>query len=37
MAVGHAHPKIVKAVSERITLGLALRQPTPDSIVVRRS
>jgi glutamate-1-semialdehyde 2,1-aminomutase len=34
MAVGHAHPKIVKAVSERITLGSHFAQPTPDSIVV---
>ena len=34
MAVGHAHPKIVEAVSERITLGSHFAQPTPDSIVV---
>jgi glutamate-1-semialdehyde 2,1-aminomutase len=34
MAVGHAHPKIVRAVSERIALGSHFAQPTPDSIVV---
>src|SRR5438445_4146151 len=34
MAVGHAHPKIVQAVSDRIALGSHFAQPTPDSIVV---
>jgi glutamate-1-semialdehyde 2,1-aminomutase len=34
MAVGHAHPKIVAAVSERIARGSHFAQPTEDSIVV---
>jgi glutamate-1-semialdehyde 2,1-aminomutase len=34
MLVGHAHPAIVGAVSERIRLGTHFAQPTPDSIVV---
>ena len=34
MAVGHAHPKIVEAVSNRISLGSHFAQPTPDSIAV---
>ena len=34
MLVGHAHPAIVEAVSERVGLGTHFAQPTPDSIVV---
>jgi len=34
MLVGHAHPEMVEAVSERIRLGTHFAQPTPDSIVV---
>jgi glutamate-1-semialdehyde 2,1-aminomutase len=34
MAVGHAHPEIVKAVSERVAQGTHFAQPTEDSIVV---
>src|SRR2546430_10765517 len=34
MAVGHAHPKIVAAVTERITRGSHFAQPTEDSVVV---
>jgi glutamate-1-semialdehyde 2,1-aminomutase len=31
---GHAHPAIVRAVSERVTRGTHFAQPTPDAIVV---
>jgi glutamate-1-semialdehyde 2,1-aminomutase len=34
MVVGHAHPKIVDAVSQRIALGSHFAQPTPDDIKV---
>jgi glutamate-1-semialdehyde 2,1-aminomutase len=34
MAVGHAHPKIVEAVSRRVGLGTHFAQPTEDSIIV---
>jgi glutamate-1-semialdehyde 2,1-aminomutase len=34
MAVGHAHPEIVKAVSGRVAQGTHFAQPTEDSIVV---
>ena len=34
MAVGHAHPKIVEAVTSRIARGSHFAQPTEDSIVV---
>jgi glutamate-1-semialdehyde 2,1-aminomutase len=34
MAVGHAHPKIVEAVSRRVALGTHFAQPTEDAIVV---
>src|SRR6266853_1311924 len=34
MVVGHAHPKIVDAVSQRIALGSHFAQPTPDDIQV---
>ncbi|CAN5653982.1 aspartate aminotransferase family protein [soil metagenome] len=34
MAVGHAHPKIVEAVTARIALGSHFAQPTEDSIAV---
>ena len=34
MAVGHAHPKIVEAVSNRVALGTHFAQPTEDAIVV---
>ena len=34
MAVGHAHPEIVRAVSERIALGSHFAQPTEDAIAV---
>jgi glutamate-1-semialdehyde 2,1-aminomutase len=34
MAVGHAHPKIVAAVSDRIGRGSHFAQPTEDAIVV---
>jgi glutamate-1-semialdehyde 2,1-aminomutase len=34
MAVGHAHPKIVAAVTERVAQGTHFAQPTEDSIVV---
>lgn len=34
MAVGHAHPEIVTAVSERVAQGTHFAQPTEDSIVV---
>jgi glutamate-1-semialdehyde 2,1-aminomutase len=36
MAVGHAHPAIVKAVQERVTKGTHFAQPTPDAIDVAR-
>ena len=31
---GHAHPAVVRAVSERVRLGTHFAQPTPDAIVV---
>lgn len=34
MAVGHAHPKIVEAVSSRVARGTHFAQPTEDAIVV---
>jgi glutamate-1-semialdehyde 2,1-aminomutase len=34
MAVGHAHPKIVEAVSARVARGTHFAQPTEDAIVV---
>jgi len=34
MVVGHAHPRIVEAVSHRIALGSHFAQPTPDDIQV---
>src|SRR3954465_2181986 len=34
VAVGHAHPKIVEAVSSRIAQGSHFAQPTEDAIVV---
>ncbi len=34
MAVGHAHPAIVRAVSERVGRGTHFAQPTEDAIVV---
>jgi len=34
MAVGHAHPKIVEAVSRRVALGTHFAQPTEDSVIV---
>ena len=34
MAVGHAHPKIVQAVSARVARGTHFAQPTEDAIVV---
>jgi glutamate-1-semialdehyde 2,1-aminomutase len=34
VAVGHAHPKIVEAVSQRIAQGSHFAQPTEDAIVV---
>jgi len=34
MAVGHAHPRIVEAVSERVARGTHFAQPTEDAIVV---
>src|SRR5712691_2858738 len=34
MAVGHAHPRIVAAVSERIARGSHFAQPTEDTIAV---
>jgi glutamate-1-semialdehyde 2,1-aminomutase len=34
MLVGHAHPKIVEAVSNRVTRGTHFAQPTEDAIVV---
>ncbi|HEY1330086.1 MAG TPA: aspartate aminotransferase family protein [Actinomycetota bacterium] len=34
MAVGHAHPRIVAAVSDRIARGSHFAQPTEDSIAV---
>ena len=36
MVVGHAHPLIVKAVSERIALGSHFAQPGPDVAAVAR-
>src|SRR5689334_8097155 len=36
MVVGHAHPKIVEAVTRRIELGSHFAQPVPDDIVVAR-
>lgn len=34
MAVGHAHPRIVAAVSDRVSRGSHFAQPTEDAIVV---
>jgi glutamate-1-semialdehyde 2,1-aminomutase len=34
MLVGHAHPAIVRAVSERVALGTHFAQPVPDAVVV---
>jgi glutamate-1-semialdehyde 2,1-aminomutase len=34
MAVGHAHPAVVAAVSERVARGTHFAQPTEDAIVV---
>ncbi|MEP6641054.1 MAG: aspartate aminotransferase family protein, partial [Gaiellales bacterium] len=34
MAVGHAHPKIAEAVSERVRRGTHFAQPTEDSVIV---
>jgi glutamate-1-semialdehyde 2,1-aminomutase len=34
MAVGHAHPAIVRAVSERVSRGTHFAQPTEDAIAV---
>jgi glutamate-1-semialdehyde 2,1-aminomutase len=34
MAVGHAHPAVVAAVSERVAKGTHFAQPTEDAIVV---
>src|SRR3989454_2889599 len=34
MAVGHAHPKVVEAVSARVVRGTHFAQPTEDAIVV---
>jgi glutamate-1-semialdehyde 2,1-aminomutase len=34
MAVGHAHPAIVRAVSERVRRGTHFAQPTEDAVVV---
>ena len=36
MVVGHAHPKIVDAVKQRIELGSHFAQPVPDDIAVAR-
>jgi glutamate-1-semialdehyde 2,1-aminomutase len=37
MMVGHAHPAIVRAVSERVALGTHFAQPTEDLIPVTRT
>src|SRR5215217_6104851 len=34
MAVGHAHPAVVRAVSERVARGTHFAQPTAEAIVV---
>src|ERR1700675_2336331 len=34
MVMGHAHPKIVEAVRERVGLGTHFAQPTEDALVV---
>jgi glutamate-1-semialdehyde 2,1-aminomutase len=34
MAVGHAHPAIVRAVSQRVARGTHFAQPTPESVAV---
>src|SRR5919201_1548775 len=34
MAVGHAHPRVVAAVSERVRRGTPLAQPTEEAIAV---
>lgn len=36
MLVGHAHPAVVKAVSDRVRKGTHFAQPTEDAIVVAR-
>jgi glutamate-1-semialdehyde 2,1-aminomutase len=37
MAVGHAHPRIVEAVRDRVARGTHFAQPTEDAIVVAES
>src|SRR5438132_11419637 len=34
MAVGHAHPAVVRAVSQRVARGTHFAQPTEDAVVV---
>lgn len=34
MLVGHAHPAVVAAISERVVSGTHFAQPTPDAVVV---
>src|SRR5512132_2696640 len=34
MAVGHAHPAVVRAVAERVARGTHFAQPTAEAIVV---
>jgi glutamate-1-semialdehyde 2,1-aminomutase len=34
MLVGHAHPAVVRAVSDRVVMGTHFAQPTPDSVIV---
>ena len=34
MVMGHAHPKIVEAVRERVALGTHFAQPTEDALIV---
>ena len=36
MLVGHAHPAVVRAVQDRVTLGTHFAQPTGDTIIVAR-
>ena len=36
MLVGHAHPAVVRAVQDRVTLGTHFAQPTGDTITVAR-
>jgi glutamate-1-semialdehyde 2,1-aminomutase len=35
--VGHANPRVVEAVQQRVTLGTHFAQPTPDSITVAQN